>query len=473
MAIGVAIAVAGARSAHADETVVGVDYLDKKVLELVDIDTEHPHPAKFEIRGRLLPSYRNPRVSLIRPNGRAYRLEHVGTTGDLKRFTVPLRLSHGKGVYRLEITATTTGDRTHSGVRLRLFIGVPATAADEPYPEDIRPPPDVTEVLLESRFFKQVNDFRKEVGLEQVKWCEPVARLARLHSQASAKVKRVDHRLDDDNDEGNLAHRLYQEYRWDRVIYRVPIDRQTNQVGASSYVAVAVDARKGIDAILARWKRFPAFCLPLSSEVLTHCACGIARSKGGNCYLTFAFIQINGTQIPQLLAGRFDNELREFRRTVAADERPRMLRELGLWRHARATKESRKHDRSKDPAMRAAAWDVALILEEKKTRKALSKLWGRVVKNIDDKKRTAEALNAVAWMSRLQNVAPLAVVAKLGQGKLEEQAGEALAAVEQAVAGEEDPDAAATVLAKGLKDVLKRYPGTEAAGKAAKRLSDS
>ncbi len=468
-----AAACAFAPRAAADETVVGVDYLNKKVVELSVIDTEHPHPAIFEVEGRLLPAYRNPRAVMIRPNGRAYRLRNLESDRDSGRFKIPFRLSHGKGVYRLEITGLTSGDRTHSGARIRFFIGVPAQPEDDPLPEDVPAPLDVPEVLLEARLFEQVNAFRKSVGLEQVPWSEPIARQARLHSQAAAKAGKVDHRLDSENDDGNLAHRLYQEYRWEHLVYRVPIDRPTKQVGAKSYIAVVVDGRRGLDTFLARWKRYPAFCLPLTSEVLTHCACGIARSKGGLCYLTIAFVQINGTQIPEIVDGQLRNELQLFRQTPAAEQRPRMLRELGLWRRTRSTKEARKHENAADPEMRAAAWDVALVLDEKKTRKKLAKLWGRVVKDIDAKKRTAKALEDVAWMSRLQNVAPLAAVAKLGLEQLEKQAAEALAAVEAAAKAETDPEASTKSLQRGLRDIRERYPGTAAAERAEKRLSDS
>lgn len=353
----------------AKERPPGEEYRNTKVLVVNDFKAVNKVGAKAIVTGFVQPGYRFSEAILVTPDGDASVVDDVKI--DDSAFKVTLRLARGKGIYRLELTGTTDKDRTHSGARILLFAGVPEDHADEPLPEDVLPDKRLPGEALAVDLFRRVNAHRKSLRLKPLKWQEPLAQAARKHAQECLTRGKLDHKFPG---VGTLAERVTAEYGWQRMSYKRPGNPPSRDKQAKSHLATLLDARKGLEPILHRWRRFSAFCLPMTSELMTHAACGIARAKHGSCYVVFVFAQINGTQIDKLSRGMQAAAVREVTSGITTDEeRPVRLRELGLWLDKTAATHAKKHARSKDAALRGAALDVQLLLEPDDTRAMLEK----------------------------------------------------------------------------------------------------
>ena len=291
-----------------------------------------------------------------------------------KRFEMRLAFGRGRGIYRLEVTAVASGNRTHSAARVRFFAGVPADFEEPPLPAD-DPPDEVVNVdMLQARCFAAMNAHRMGARLKHLPWLEPLARACVQHARDCVAEGKIDHRV---NRKGNVADRFKSAYGLERVAYARPprSHRQTNEPTAQTYMSVAVGSASSMEHLIGKWGRQAAFCLPMTSELMTHAACGVARKRDGRWYVVFAFAQINGVAVPKAMDVVFGAD-RQAYKDARGDERPPALRRLGAWRRKRSTSELKKRTRDRDLALRVAAWDGLLLVDELRTRADLRKLYG-------------------------------------------------------------------------------------------------
>lgn len=449
--------------AAAEDGLSGADFVDPRVLELDRLDPVLPHPARIVLSGRMIGTYGRPRVFVIRPNGKALQIDPSEVDWEEPRFSAELALGHGRGVYRVEISASNDKGLTNSGTRMRLFSGVPADTPDDPAPPDEPAPNAPAGPLMERRFFDLVNEHRAGARLDPLEWLEPLALAARDHAAACAKAGRLEHRVDRS---GNLAHRLASRLEWPRCRYSTPPGRPDPGPDAPDYVAAALDARFSLDLVLYRWKRFAAFAVPMTGETYTHAACGIATTPAGHLYVVFAYAQLNSETVRDDLEERYRRLLRDFAAADGGQRRADQLREIAGWRRREASSRVRRHLSDKDEAVRAAAIDGQLLLDETKGREEVESLWDEVDKAILEGRRTADALAILDALERVLYLPGVSKQAGARRATLVAQADDLLAEAE--ALREAGDEAGARKL---LRRVRSDYPGTEAADRSRRLLS--
>jgi hypothetical protein len=336
------------------------EFRNEKVLRLEAFEAQHGYPAKARLRGRTMAGYRFSEALLVRPDGSAVPLDEVELDESRQDFVVTCRLDRGKGIYRLDLTAR-TGKRTHTGARVLLFAGVPTDHPDEPPPEDVKPDLRLPGVVIAGDLFERVNGHRERLGLKRVEWFEPLAVVLREHAADCVALGKLDHSV---NGEGTVVDRLASRYGWTPLAYYRPNTPPSRRPDAKSCFPTMVEARRGIEPVLHRWQRFASFCVPMTSPLVTHGACAVARTSGGSCYIVFTFAQVNGIDIPRD-AKDMAKRARDAVRHAGDEDRPARLRALGSWRDKTAVREARKHLRAKDAALRGAAHDVLLLSDPK------------------------------------------------------------------------------------------------------------
>jgi hypothetical protein len=452
-----ALLLGGAR-AVAGEAPLGPDFLDPRVLDLEPYDAVKGYPARVVLSGRLLNDYRSPVVTVIRPDGRAVRVKDVEVRD--QAFRAELALQHGNGVYRVEVTGTDGQQVTHTGARIRLFAGASPDAPDEPLPAGPPEAADVAPHLLEARLFALVNAHRKAARLEPFAWLEPLAVAARDHLEAAFKQGHVDHRLGPER--SHVADRLYRLFRWYELSYSMPPGPPSARGG--DYVCDATDTTPSLALLLYRWKRFAAFCYPMTSEDFTHAACAVRRHKSG-LFVVFVYAQLNGSAVRDDVAARQAAALAAVRNARADAQKAGALRELGRWRGKAARDEAKRELEAADPELRAAAWDVLVLLDEDAATERLSGLWTGVKGGLAPGRKTAEALAAADWVLRMAYWPEGAKDARAVRAEVEAWGAKALA---DAIGRADPADAGAT--RKALEALRREYPGTPAAAAAKERL---
>lgn len=439
------------------------EYRNTKVMVLEPFERAHGYPGKVTLKGRMQEGYQFSEALLVRADGSAIIVEGVETKG--ARFEATLKLARGRGIYRVALTGTTGRDRTHHGARILLFAGVPEDHPDEPPPKDVKPDKRIPADVLAADLFRRVNAHRKKVGVKSLEWQEPIAQAARLHAIECVKRKKLDHKFPE---VGTVAWRVGETHGFDRVIYRRPRGKPSRGARAKSYLATVLDARRGLQPILHRWKRFAAFCVPMTSELMTHGACGIARTKGGSVYIVFVFAQINGTRIKKLTEAAQSAAVREVESKLTLDEeRPAFMRALGLWMSKASRKLAAKYAKSEDVAIRAAALDMQLLEEPEDTRIVIEK-------GLDAAGREYAAYTAGASVPNRS--LPLLLAAQRLQyaPDLRDRAGKVEkvreAAAKKALAAVLAAPTAGGELLPALKQVIADWPETAAAEAARKQL---
>jgi hypothetical protein len=387
-----------AGSAAPEEAEPGRDFVDPRVADLDPVETVRPHPSRVVVSGRILGSYGAPSVALIRPDGRAVEVTPVHYSPPSFRVEIPL--GSGRGIYRVELRAVNPAQLTHSGARLRFFAGVPASTPEEVAPGREPPPAEATSEFLEADLFARVNEHRRRAGLDPFVWLEPLARACRAHLATAIAADRLDQRVDG----GPLvSERLAKDEGWARVINGLPSGPPDPTPGAVSTVGVATDSNANLDLVLYRWRHFAAFCLPMTSEWMTHAACAVARSKQGFVFVVFAFAQFNEPSILDSIEAQHGGLAKRVRaqRLPAGDEDAAAIRELARWGRREGRAEAKKHLGSRDPAVRAAAWDAMLLYDRDDSQRELGREVERLRAAAGDPARATEAEVLRAWLGRL------------------------------------------------------------------------
>lgn len=406
--------------------------------------------------------YRFAEAVLVRPDGSAVVVPDVEL--EAARFTIRLKLARGRGIYRLAITGSTKGNRTHNGLRVWLYAGVPDGHPDEPPPEDVKPDPRLPGEVLAVDLFRRVNAHRETIGEKPLAWHEPLAQAARLHAAECVKRKKVDHSFPG---VGTVAWRAQDLFGFPRLVYTRPPGKPVRGPAPPSYIATLLDARRGIEPLLHRWQRIASFCLPMTSDRMTHAACGIGRTPQGSVYVVFVLAQLNGPQIERLTEAAHAAAVREAESRLTLDEeRPQRLRELGLWLSRKARKLAKRYAKADDPALCAAALDALLLADPEATRAQITsglasaaRAYAAVEPGARPANRDLPMLRAAALLTYAPDLADRAGEV---EARRREAAGRALAHVLET---ETEPAG----LERALRGIVRDWPGTPAATEAQKR----
>jgi hypothetical protein len=171
---------------------------------------------------------------------------------------------------------------------------------------------------------------------------------------------------------------------------------------------------RSLAPILYRWQRFAAFCLPMTSERMTHAACAVGRSRDGFLYLVFAYAQLNDPGILDRIEASHAAVLKRARawRTAPVEEAAATVLDVGRWRRKEDRGERRRHLESDDPLLRAAAWDAEVLFDEEEALERLAPLRAAFVRAANEEGSKDRARESAEWMSRLRFVPDLAVLAR-------------------------------------------------------------
>jgi Cysteine-rich secretory protein family len=434
----------------------GFDFADPSVVDLQPFETKRPYPSRVELEGVVGEGYRDPEVALIRPDGRALKLERALVRFDPPRLQVEVPLDHGAGVYRLEISASLPGPVTHSAARIRFFAGVGADSADAPEPPDEPTLPGADPTVLEDVLFRLVNEHRRRAKLDELPWLEPLADACREHVAACVKAGKVDHVVDA---RGNVARRVVRLHGWGETDYASPSGPPDPRT--PNHVAAVTDARRSLDLVLYRWERFAAFCIPMTSERYTGAACAVARAQGGLLYVVFAYAQVNQPATAAGIDAGWKSATDALRQAHDGEAEAAALREVGRWRRDAGRRLALRRKSDRDPEVRAAAWDALRLLDLDGARHDLDRSLEALRTAGERDRGTAHALEEADWMGRLRwwpEIVPGVVEAV---GALRARADQALAAAEALRAAGDEEGAS-----QALRDVERRYPGTSAAERA-------
>ncbi len=172
----------------------GAELFNDKVGVLEEFPREVGRGKTIVLKGALKGAYKTPELILIAPRGKTYK-NYEGTING-QAFSFIVRFEEGTGPYRLELIARTP-EATRSAARFTIWHGVPRpeVEAEEPEPTGPRIPYVLHVRLLEKRFFRLLNDFRKGIECDPVGWNEAVAARAREHAEHMAEAHRRQHRF--------------------------------------------------------------------------------------------------------------------------------------------------------------------------------------------------------------------------------------------------------------------------------------
>ncbi len=170
------------------------ELFNNKVGILDDFPREVPRGKTLVLTGVLKGAYKTPELIVIAPRGKTYKNEDGTING--QAFSFEVRFAEGTGPYRLELIARTP-EATRSAARFTIWHGVsrPKAEAEEPEPTGPKIPSAIHVRLLEKRFFRLLNDFRKGIECDPVDWNEAVAARAREHAERMAEARRRQHRF--------------------------------------------------------------------------------------------------------------------------------------------------------------------------------------------------------------------------------------------------------------------------------------
>lgn len=384
-------ALASPRAAVAADEPPVVDRLDRAILVLDPVPGAVPHPSRVKFSGRLLAGWKSPAVAFIRPNGRGEYLLPKDVRIDGDRFETTLPLVHGKGAYRIEVSATDAQGHTRSAARLRIFAGAPIAREEDALPKDDAVARDVSTFVLERRLYLKILALRKSADVDPLPWLEPLAEVARDHAAACAKANRNDQVVDA---EGDLAKRVGSKLGWKGVVAQLPLAAPSPGAAGQVFLDAAIRDTASLEGLLARWGREPAVLVPLSSTVLSHLAVGIARS-GDRLFAVVAFAQIGRDDVSKSIEVRYDTLLDDARK-ASAQAKPDLLRELARWGRKEGPRECAKAASSADLDLRAAALDGQFLADGEGTTRAIAAL----VAKMD--------ADTAAWTSRCRYAFPAA-----------------------------------------------------------------
>jgi hypothetical protein len=341
------------------------------------------------VKGIVKGSFRDPELILIAPNGKTYLNKDNEVSGFRFEFTV--RFDEGTGPYRLELIAKAP-EATRTALRTTVHHGQRAP----PEPEKPEPPPvfpktpgALHERVLEKRFQRLLNEFRRGIGCDPVGWNEAVAARAREHALRMAVAERRQHHfggvgvLEELGKAGAGDGLSGPATPWGRTNSVRPFDRPAPQRPGPRVWNHVVVMNVASDSLEEMFHRFfvgeAAFRICAADPHCLEVAVGAARTprppppRGRTAppasplvYYCVCFVQVNEKTVIEQQDAFFEELLAR-----AANLDPDLLRALGSW--GRPTAADLLERAWKDPRaeVASAAVDALLVLDEEKTRGAV------------------------------------------------------------------------------------------------------
>jgi len=364
----------------------GAEFFNDKVAVLEPFAREVPRGKTLVIEGLAKGAYENPELVLIAPNGKTYLNRDRKVAG--AKFTFRVRFDEGPGPYRLEVIAHQR-DATRSAARVTVHYAqrAPPEEEEEPPPTGPKTPLTIHERLIEKRFVRFLNTFRKEVGCAPVAWNEAVAARAREHAQRMAEADRRQHRF---GRAGGVVEMLERDGAgesglsgpaepWGRTNSERPFGRHApNPPGPRvwNHVVVQLAASESLQEMFETYfVREAAFRICAADPNCIEVAVGAARrappgARGRSplVYYCVCFVQVNEKPVITAQDKFFERLLER-----ARNREPEVLRALGIWGRDRSGSLLRDALEDPDPAVASAAFDALLLLDEEKARAGIAK----------------------------------------------------------------------------------------------------
>jgi len=374
------------------------ELFNARVAAIEPFEREVPRGKSLVIKGLVKGAFKDPQLILIAPNGRTYlnRDNEIREYG----FTFTVKFDEGAGPYRLEIIASKPNS-TQSAARFTVWYAARRPEV-EPEPPPLTGEPDPVSVharLLEKRFVRLLNGFRRSIHVDAVGWNEAVAARAREHAERMAAAQRRQHRF---GREGGVLDLLQDggagpgglsgpQDGWTRLTSRRPFDRPVLQPPGPkvwNHVVVFVLASDSLPRMFEQFfVREAAFRICAADPYCLEVGVGAARTpppeakdpktgavlKGRQSpivYYCVCFVQVND----RTLVDGQDDAYRQLLRRAAGRE-PELLRALGVWgRDGPALSLLGRAARDDSPVTASAAFDGLLLLDEEKARAELARL---------------------------------------------------------------------------------------------------
>ncbi|MHC4670799.1 MAG: CAP domain-containing protein [Planctomycetota bacterium] len=382
-------------------TAVGGEHFNPRVAVLDPFPREVGRGRKLTLKGVVKGAYRVPELIIIAPDGTTY-LNRDNAIGEYD-FTFTVRFEEGPGPYRLELIARKS-TAIKSAARFTVYHArrKPPQEKEPPPPQGRKTPQDIHPYLVEKRFWRRLNDFRREIKLARVGWNEAVAARAREHAVRMAEAERRQHRF------GNVGVREMlgesgagpgglsgPDRPWSRLTGVRPFKRPAPQPPGPrvrNHVVVFVVASDSLERMFEQYfVREAAFRLCALDPYCVEVAVGAARTPPrpparpkprkapfartttrrppGLVYYCICFVQVNDKTI---LADQ-DRAYAALRKRAATRD-PSALRHLGLWgRGGKALPLLERARGDGRPEVAAAALDGLLLLDEARARAELDR----------------------------------------------------------------------------------------------------
>jgi len=364
----------------------GTELFNEKVAVLDTFPREVPRGKTLVLTGTCRGAYRAPELILIAPRGKTYLNGEQEINGPA--FTFKVRFEEGPGPYRLELIAHTP-DATRSAARFTIYHGVPKPEVEpeEPPPTGPRTPTTIHVQLLEKRFLRILNEFRKGIDCDPVGWNEAVAARAREHAARMAEAERRQHRFGGTGvpemlkkDGAGPSGLSGPADPWGRINEERPFPPPSpGPPGPRVFNRVVVQLVSG-DSLEEAFERYfvrePAFRICAADPHCLEVGIGAARvpvappttgkpptPEGPVVFYCVCFVQVNEKPVIRAQDEAFDALLRRGR-----DKDPEVLRALGRWGRPRALRLVQGALDDPRPEVAAAAFDGLLLLDEEKAR---------------------------------------------------------------------------------------------------------
>ncbi len=277
------------------------DIVDPEVVNMSPWPRHVKPGDRVVLSGKLKSGFKKPWAVVAQPDGGLVRL----STGSFRltdsRFSLPVRMTDGKGRYRVEIIAEGPGGN-RVAVNVSIWAGTEPPSAQGP---ELFRTINPTEPLhhLESDFYRLINRARGKSGLARLEWDAEAGQLARHNSRELALERDLRHVSPK---WGDLASRAVKVFGWNRVAHGLP--RAPPKKGEPNYIADALVKSRSLPGAFAVLMESPAHKLVLMNPHCTHAGVGISRIDGGddrNIIITVAILQLNSPKrIRQSKAGK-------------------------------------------------------------------------------------------------------------------------------------------------------------------------
>ncbi|MHC4940225.1 MAG: CAP domain-containing protein [Planctomycetota bacterium] len=387
------------------------EIFNDKVAVLEEFPREIGRGKEIRLKGMRKGAWSGPELIVIAPNGRTYLC--LKLTQTQYGFEFEVEFDEGVGAYRFELIlrAQTRGVKTAAQFTIWHGVRKPKVVREEPLPDGPPTPPELHVRLVEKRFLARLNAFRASIKLDPVGWNEAVAAQARDHAWRMAKAQRTLNKFGG----WGVQERIRKEGAakwapwsgpdegWPRVVNFRPFPPPALKPagpGVNNHIVENTASDFSLNHLFVKdYEREAAFRLLAADPHCLEVGVGCAREQKGDpkrVYYCVCFVQVNvkGTHRAQEAA---------FRKVLKAakGKDAKAIRRMAMWSRPKPAASILKSAlRDKDPAVRGAALDGYLLLDEEDGRKRIGEIEARA-ESAARAKRYGEAYADYASMAQV------------------------------------------------------------------------